>query len=298
MIFHSLFKRILGSILVCFIGLAMISNEGLAYQPIEAPAASSFAKANAITAQLNGLLSIPRNPAGLSGLEDPSVYTFYESRFDHRLQAFSFGIGHNLNGLKIGLFLPVQWVPDIPETVDNGGQASLTGSFQDLQIAANLAVATAFAGDWHVGLNTKIITHKIANQTGSGVGFDAGLALRLIHFNLGLSILDVGRTTIKWPDSKDETIRERLNFGIQVPLPTNTLITLDVSQQLSPTYSTGLIQSLSENFDLLAGLYDLGSSNQLRLGLSMDLMSFLFNVAISQHDKLGATYQVSLMMNP
>ena len=152
--------------------------------------ARSLAMGNSGVADSENGFAAYYNPAGLSYLKDRHLSTtYYFLSLDRQLHYVGLAFP-----LKPSAGISVAWmhagVTDIQGRTFTGIPDEVYDTGQDV---IYLSFSNAFHRRISVGLNFKILSHKILDLTGSGLGFDVGILLKPFdRISLGILFKDIG----------------------------------------------------------------------------------------------------------
>lgn len=258
----------------------------------------SFALGNAITAKACGLESVYKNPAGLTNLTRSELKSAYTSLFDNSYYIFNLGYGLPLSkNWVIAINLPIKIIPGIPQTKASGGRAEQIGQFNDYETEAILSIGHSITDELKIGANITGYYQKILTQTSNGLGADLGLMYHYRSLSLGASVQDIGNTTIAWSSGHHESKPEIINLGIGYTILDALEILADTSINNNTSINNmGCEWQLNPALTLAAGLYDITNSQQLRLGLTLNLTNLNLSYAYSQHEYLGTIHGISVTL--
>lgn len=136
------------------------------------------------------------NPGGLGSIERADILATYVRigdgfNFYYGSFAYPFGkfgtVGIGITGIGVG---------DIPNYDEFGIQNGSYGAFDN---TFAIAYGIRFIDRINLGVNIKIATQSIAEESGAGVGFDWGATIKAfnwLHFGLGMSHLGGPQITL------------------------------------------------------------------------------------------------------
>lgn len=281
------------------------------------------------------------NPSGLAFLSNYQAAAMYANGFNSLEK-------HNFAGVAVPIFggatIGLSWirlsVDDIPYYPNDPQRAGTTfdqryidpikrydysssGSFSSASNAYIITFAKyqkvvldlgwqyfEFPVDFGYGVNFKILNETIQNNTGSGIGIDLGLILKL-HlvdvFNddgfgdliFGLNAQDIAGTKITWDtDTKQKDGVERnFKYGIGYIQPLNFLnaqltTAFDIDTRYSGSTHFGFEFLYNSIFAVRVG----SNEGSFTTGAGINIWKLRFDYAYQSHD-LGETHRVSVLFN-
>jgi|GEM_PF-6357850 len=252
----------------------------------------SFSKGFAVTADTGKFDSAYKNPACLSGLSGNIIQSSYAAVFDNQAQNSNFGFGVTYSDLTFGLFVPVSIIPNIPETIDNAGQAQQIGSFSDLKTSPTLAVSKSFSG-FSAGFNVAYLYQRVAQHSGSGLSFGLGAVTTYEKISLGASVQNIGQ--LSWTTGRKETLNPEwsLGLGFKALPQLKVLAEYQTTQDTTSQINTGLEWALNDSLKGCAGVQNL-SNPQFSVGISLDAEPLSVDFGFAQDKQLGSIYKMGL----
>jgi hypothetical protein len=256
----------------------------------------AFAKGFAVTAEMSGLEAAYKNPAGINGIASATFSSVYTSQMDSFAQLANVGFGLPLGPIKMAINVPMMAISDIPLTVDSAGRGSQIGSFSDTKINGILSLGMDVMENLHLGVNADYAYEKLAEQSGNGLGFDAGLIVDLPLFSLGASWQNLGGMAINWTTGYSDMIPQRFNFGVSTIETGFGRILADASSMSgrSAEMNVGYDAHLSPFFELQLGEHDLRVAKEFHIGFSLRLDGAQITYAFAQNQDLGSIHKIGI----
>ncbi len=165
--------------------------------------ARSVAMGSAFTAEIDRGFAAFHNPAGVVFLEQRQFTVLHHSLpLDRRFNATSFS-----TSLPPTAGLGVAWVTAGVGGIDGRSSSGIhTEDYSTSEDAVYVTFANRLAEDFSLGLNIKILFHRIPvysdELSGSGTGFDAGVMYRGIpNLTLALTVQDIN-SRYSWKTSE------------------------------------------------------------------------------------------------
>lgn len=258
----------------------------------------SFALGNAITAKACGLESVYKNPAGLTNLTRSELKSAYTSLFDNSYYIFNLSYGLPLSENWVtAISVPIKIIPSIPQTKNTNGRAEQIGQFNDYETEAILSIGHHITNELKMGANITGYYQKILTQTSNGIGADFGLLYHYRSLSLGAAIQNIGNTKMAWTSGHQNIKPETINLGVGYTIVDNLEILADTNMSNNTCINNmGGEWHLNPALTLAAGMYDITSSQQLRLGLTLNLTNLTLSYAYSQHEYLGTIHGFSITL--
>ncbi len=280
--------------------------------------ARSLAMGGAYTAASGDGWSIFWNPAGLAGVTTPQAGLMHSERFsgvidyDAAAVALPQADGSVISGGLIRL-----GVNGIPFTrLENEYPGAIPSEDNRVEISkyVNEGEYALFASKastykhWSWGIAPKLIFKHIGSEhQGFGLGIDAGVRCRIfreIPLTAGLAVHDFLGTPLIWDTGRKEIIISTLRFGLSGEISVKSLEAVfnpvfDVAYRLE---NAGGSNALSLHYGLE---YLIRNRVALRIGSDNDRLAFggglvlkpvSIDYAYIEHDELGDTHRVSLML--
>ena len=241
------------------------------------------------------------NPAALAGVEHAMIQTAYNYQFGGAASEYLLSGVLPLGSITLAGALPINMVSGIPQTRESvsSGQGEQIGTVSQLYSAALLGAALQLNSDLSLGLTGRAYYLSLDAYHGLGVGGDLGLKWQMAHdLALGLSARHLGGTTLRWNSGASETYATQYALGLSGQWDIDGL---KLSSELDGVYLSDTHQTVLRagaelglaRFLSLRGGYH-GESNELSLGLGLDLPEFSLDYALVNHDVLGMSHQVML----
>ncbi len=258
----------------------------------------TFSKGFAITADRGGSETLCKNPASLA-LTGPEVTTGYASWFDSSYAVASLSGGMPLDEhFQIGFSLPVKFISDIPETIEENGQAKQLGSFSDIESEASLAVQyTPFEG-LHTGVKVDYFIHTLNTDSASGMGFGAGIIYDYQAFTVGASVLNMGNTKMAWKHHAAEVLLQEVNLGLTYKGDYGVKVLADMTLvgHENNRINLGVEWQIIPEFTVNGGLMDVSETPLLTLGTALKMQGVTFLYAFAQHPELGSIHKIGITL--
>ncbi len=161
------------------------------------------------------------------------------------------------------------------------------------------------------GLNFKSITENLQDKTGSGIGIDLGLIIKIAgtdlfdddmygDFIIGLNGQDISGTTITWDtDSKrKDAIESNFKIGAGYIQPIDIInsqatLTYDRNTRYTGSNHFGMEFLYNSVFALRAGF----DNGQFTTGAGFTFWKIKMDYAFQGHDFLGSSHRVSMIFN-
>lgn len=255
--------------------------------------AQSFAKAGAVTSELGNIESGFKNPASLKGSQEwlCAASSYFQGAYYSSLIAYSLFI----NKANMAVYVPFKMINDIPETIYEWGQAKQISSYSETQLSPRLSLSYPL-GPFHAGATLAYDRHSLFNQYGEKLSMDLGAVYTHSFFSLGLSSQNLISTPFMWSTGRQEPQTIDLNIGSECRIQ-NACLKLDLSiQKQELSVSSGVSYQLHPALTLLAGIKELGKTNQWRAGLTFSKSCFSLTYALGDHQDLGLTHHLSISM--
>lgn len=169
------------------------------------------------------------NPGALARIDYPEAVIMHDERFgslmnyDFASVALPYGADASL-GLSV-LRLGIDGIPDTRQAwIDNNGN----GVFDNVDRLDYDKISYFNAADWAIyftyakrasthlfyGANVKLIRRDLADQSATGIGFDAGVLYSpLANLYVGVTAQDVTTTFVAWSTGRNELISPTLKLG-------------------------------------------------------------------------------------
>ncbi len=278
------------------------------------------------------------NPAGLAFLSNFQAGTMYSEMFNSlSKQSFVSAAMPIFGGATIAASWVRMSVDDIPEYVFDktttsgqrvfGGAAPLIGDPNGFFSNTNDAFIFSFAKyqqiivdlgwqyfefpiDFGYGANVKVLQQNLKDNTGSGVGLDIGLILKIALKNVfdndnygdltfGLNVQDIANTRITWDtDSKQkDDIERNFKYGFAYVQPFNGInSSLALAYDLDSRYNGGSHLGTEFVYDQLLAVRVGLNQGDFTTGAGVYIWKFKVDYAYQSH-VLGNTHRVSLLFN-
>lgn len=157
------------------------------------------------------------------------------------------------------------------------------------------------------GVNVKRVSQSLVSISAEGIGFDAGLLIRVLDmnaflgaegfggFSVGLNVQDISKTTLTWntESRRKESIPTNVKFGLayrNVVRGHQMVMSYEHETRYGGQHSFGLEYHLSKFFILRAGLRD----GNFTGGVGIQIKPFRLDYALLTHD-LVSTHFLSLL---
>ncbi len=227
----------------------------------------AFGMGNAFTGVADDASAGYWNPAGLDYLSR-SQFEFMNVQlpFDRTFNFVSGAVPIN-NVLTLGL----SWVGLRISGIEgrSGNSATPEYFFGNSQNAFLVSLSKSLGSHLSLGGNLKIVRNTLDQDAATGLGFDAGLMLRLSNrISFGALVQDIG-TDYRWQSGFTEGVPMTLRLGSSVEIYDGVLIAADVSKVtgLAPAFHLGAELRPAAVLPLRIGYSD----NQLTGGLGFAL---------------------------
>jgi len=192
-----------------------------------------------------GVNSIASNPGGLAFLKRGELSVAqnnWTEGITNQYLAFGIPVGHiGIIGLNANLLT----VKDIVRADADG----LVGNnFDASEMAGGLSYALKIGDKFGIGLNAKMLSGKIDNQTASGLAGDAGVLYKLTsNINIGAAVQNVGNA-IKYISDKDaDPLPMNTKAGVSYAPLNNLVIDVDANSPIDNDmkYNAGVEYTLA-----------------------------------------------------
>lgn len=281
------------------------------------------------------------NPAGAGAIPEKVQLSFMHAARRSGLGTFNY-VGA-INRINTHLVLGASWihagVNDIPifpafdRNISPGNRrdiAKYRPSFEpdsflsDSENAFMVTVATRFAisQEWWdnfgrnslppeflLGVNVKRISQSLVGKSADGLGFDAGLLIRVLDtnailgvggfggFSVGLNVQDISETTLTWntDSEREELIPTNVKFGFSYHndiLNHQVVLSYEYESRFDGQNHFGSEYQLNKSLFLRAGLRD----GDATAGIGVNIDRFRLDYALLTND-LTSTHFLSLLAN-
>jgi hypothetical protein len=248
------------------------------------------------TAMANDVYATYWNPAGLTQLrshEIGSMYTLMSLDRKHNSICYAVPFGG-------AWALGVGWINFGVDKIERrtGNTIDPEGTFDDAENAYSLSIAKSVMEALAFGGNFKFLTHKLADKSATGFGFDLGLLFKPKNFlSFGLNIQDIA-SGLKWntdPEHKDKFPLNIRGGAVLKLLNERLLVGIEPEKNLNQSMKLhgGAEYWLVEVFAARAGYDD----EEFTAGASFKISNFQLDYAFST-DKLdeGSSHRISLLI--
>jgi hypothetical protein len=177
----------------------------------------------------------------------------------------------------------------------------------DQELALLFTYAARRSDRFAYGIGLKAIRKSVGDWSAWGLGFDAGVTIRLPgSVSVGLVLKDVTSTWIAWRGGRTETVAPRLRIGASIPWHWRSW-----SATAAADIENGF-SGMGEASQVHAGAYDLewcggmeigyrdrvflrfgDYRNRLTLGTGFRVSAFLIDYAFTNHAALGTCHRIS-----
>ncbi len=243
------------------------------------------------------------NPAGLTRLQKPQLALMHNEWFA--------GINHEF----IGFALPLPNIGTIGFSTSYLSFGELQGRdrdgnettlFRPYDLALILSYARTLRQNLAFGINAKFLREQIADESGTGIAFDAGALYTLsqIPLSLGFNAQHLGPRVTFIEEAFGLPVTFRLGGAYTLWNETLTL-TADIIRPSDNDLATGIgvAYAPSNNLQLRTGYNykiggnDLGPASGLAGGFGLTLRQFQIDYALVPFGVLGLTHRFSLVAN-
>lgn len=255
--------------------------------------AKAMSMGGAFVGMADAVSAVYWNPAGLvqlSGVHLTGMHTFMT--LDRRYDFASFVLSYEKKQ-AIGISWLSYGVSNILGRDEFGNP---TNGFSDSENGFILSYATCLGKitpKLSIGINLKYLYQNLASEIAHGMGFDAGIRIKLSDYvALGLIAQDIG-SSLEWQESEHkDKIPLTLRSGASIKLfnlPATVAFDLEKSAKQTMRIHLGVEFNLPALLSLRAG-YD----NGLRFGAGFKLSKIIVDYAVDSGNQLGITHFVSL----
>jgi hypothetical protein len=246
--------------------------------------------------------SIYWNPAGLAGLEKPSMEAMYSEWFqamNYQFMAFAYPFSVGTFGISLSGF----GVDNIEKRTED--TAEPISDFSARDAAYSVAFARNVAEKISAGINVKIIRQQIDEETATAFAADLGAFYKtpIEKLTCGLVIQNVG-SKVKFIDEADplpmkiklgagyRLLSDKLTVGLDANAPNDNRLYFSAGAE----YSSRIISDLSGSFraGYKTGQETGGSLDGISTGAGLGYKDFNLNFAWVPYGNLGNTFRYSL----
>jgi len=241
------------------------------------------------------------NPAGLVFL--PNGKQFYSSSiqgFDDMSQTVIIGYGQKYTSANaLAVVFDSTVVNDISHTIWEGGRPVIVNDFGYSSSQLIIGVSQVVYGTFNAGVSLKLYHKQLAQKTGFGAGIDFGLSYIQgekdnFQINLGLNIINIGATKIKWTNGVEDSQDLLPVVGVAMSAPAfmgNIGIICDLELDAIKKSSVGAFYNLTEVLEIRAGYNE---AQQISYGVGLNLFGYNIDYAEVEQEYLGRVKQVSM----
>ena len=298
--------------------------------------AKALGMGNAFVALSDDAYGFYWNPSGLAFLNNFQAATMRADLFNSLEQHFISAAMPVFGGVTIALSWVRLSIDDIPRYKDATGTASnrydginpaLTfgpsGNFSSNSDAFILSFAKyqrimvdlgwqyfEFPIDFGYGVNFKMINESIDNKTGSGIGIDLGILLKIELSNVfndenygdlmfGLNVQDIAETKITWDTAskRKDTIDRNVKFGFAYKQPLEFIdAQLTLAFDIDTRYDGANHVGGEFLYDSLIALRLGSNDSNFTTGVGLYIWKLRIDYAYQGHD-LGNSHRVSVLFN-
>lgn len=255
--------------------------------------AKAMSMGGAFVGMADAVSAVYWNPAGLvqlSGAWLTGMHTFMT--LDRRYDFVSFALGYGRRQ-AIGLSWLGYGVSNIQGRDEFGNPIDEFSNSENSFILSYATCLGRITRKLSIGVNLKYLCQNLASKVAYGLGFDAGVRIKLSDYvALGLIAQDIG-STLEWQESQHEdnipiTIRAGASIKL-LNLPATVVVDLEKNAKQSMRPHLGAQFNLPTFLSLRAG-YD----NGFRFGAGFNLSKIIVDYAVDSGNQLGIIHFVSL----
>ena len=254
-----------------------------------------FANAFALTAKKGSLESVIKNPATGKTTSHKQVLININESYGLGVYHGLLGTGYELKSdLLLVALLPFTSIAAIDETIINNGSPQKIGQYSTWKLSPQVTLSKKILDAMVIGGSMIGLYETINSEYAKGISFDTGLVFNLKKINLGVSIQNIGFQNY-WSTQKKEKKNLKVNAGIALKPMKQLEILSDVSIIKATVITNSAINYLVSSYlNVQVGLRDVGKSNQLRAGASLNLDSFEVHYSYGSHVELGDSHKLGM----
>jgi hypothetical protein len=247
------------------------------------------------------------NPAGLLKLDQREMVFLSEKRFGGLVECGLLSFGQSFSFKRNAFGVSIVWlrVSDISISGLEGqewDEGYLGRPVKIKKISANeyaiyLSYARRLWRSFYIGGNLKVLRQVIGGESSLGYGFDLGVLWKPIRvLQLGLSIQDIVKTSVKWTTGQEDLIPPNVKFGVAFILHFPKVggklsLSGDADTRYGQKLCFGIEYLWYDSLVLRAGLDDGSFTGGLGLIISVFEVDYVF-----RPHALGETHGVSLTL--
>ena len=175
------------------------------------------------TAYIGGPSAAYWNPAALTDIRGGGLSIMHADRFSgvvkydflSAVQRYSESEVFALTIFRLGVDdIPITALEDPSSPLGVNNIVVVDEWTSDSEIAVMGSYAFVWKGNWSLGVNGKILSKKVGDNSAFGLGFDVGARYKLWnHTYMGIKISDVTTTFLGWDTGHNELILPSMAFG-------------------------------------------------------------------------------------
>jgi hypothetical protein len=258
--------------------------------------ARALGMGGAFVAVANSYSATYWNPAGLALLSKTTIGGMNTNKFGQGINFNFASAATNLGFLAVGGTFIGSTISGI-ETFDAQGNPGATVDDNEMLVGGSAAMALPLGGlSALAGASGKYYIHDLAGEHGSGLGFDAGLMLKVSdNLSVGAAASDLGGSKITWSTGAVDMVSMNSRVGAALtlvqPVPWTVAAQFDVE---SSTIHVGAEFRPTEQIAIRVGAMKPSEGDfSLTAGAGLMLGSISVDAAFVQNKLLGNSIVLS-----
>lgn len=243
--------------------------------------------------------ALAMNPAGMVLDAPSSMVLGFGSFYSQMMQTALIGVGVPLSSnLGFMAAAATRVMGDIPDTIMGPfGTGLQVGQFSDTESEFRAGVCWEVWPQLQLGSSVGYTHHTILDAISQQVSIDVGGQVKLDRFQLGGVIKNVFQTPIKWHDDTVERVPMTMGLGMGVSLFPSLSVYSGLLVSDRATVSLSVVNQWWEGVSVTLSFPQLNESMQPNAGVSCRFQDMTFQYAFSQHEALGSTHHIGVLID-
>ncbi|NDC82758.1 hypothetical protein EB093_03720 [bacterium] len=241
-----------------------------------------------------GVEAMGINPAGIAQSKR-TVLSGYSSQYQDAYSTAILGTSFQLTPqCSMAAVAAIRKIDGIPETIDQGGDATLLGSFSDSETVGKVGIAYAVSPRVVVGMSAGLAQQSVFNETASLYSLDVGVTYDADFARIGVGVQNVTHSKKLWSTGRNDDQPIQWNVGLSTGVAAVRVLGSVSSQDNGMSLNVGAVYPVLENLTVLAGIHDIFKNWSTSVGLDLQLEEIGLIYTFAQSEVLGDTHKLGV----
>jgi len=243
--------------------------------------------------------ALAMNPASMVLDAPPSMVIGFGSYHSQMMQTAVAGVGVPVaSNMGVMAAVATRVMADIPETIMGPlGTGMQIGRFADTESEFRAGVCWEVLPQLKLGSSVGYTHHTILDAIAQHVSIDMGGHVMWDRFQLGGVIKNVLQAPTKWQDGVAEPMPMTVGLGMGVSLFPSLSVYAGVMASDRTRVSLSVVNQWWEGIAVTLSFPQFTDGIQPNAGVSCQFQDMTIQYAFSQHDALGSTHHIGLIMD-